>query len=37
MIVANLLSRIENYGVGVVLRSENNTVKAGQHIYGVLS
>jgi NADPH-dependent curcumin reductase CurA len=26
--------RLNNYGVGVVLRSENEYVKVGQHLYG---
>jgi hypothetical protein len=31
------MDRIYNFGVGVVLRSENNAVKAGQHLYGIYS
>ena len=31
-----LTSRISNYGVGVVIRSEFSGVKAGDHIYGIL-
>lgn len=30
------LVRIENFGVGVVLRSENPALKAGDHLYGML-
>jgi hypothetical protein len=32
-----LMDRIYNFGVGVVLRSENNAVKVGQHLYGIYS
>ncbi|KAL0961288.1 hypothetical protein HGRIS_006248 [Hohenbuehelia grisea] len=28
---------VSNFGVGVVLRSENSDVKAGDHVYGVIS
>jgi hypothetical protein len=31
------MDRIHNFGVGVVLRSENNAVKVGQHLYGIYS
>ena len=26
---------LDNFGVGVVLRSENSAVKAGDHVYGI--
>ena len=31
-----IVYRLENYGVGVVLRSENSAVKEGDHVYGIL-
>ena len=30
-------SRLENYGVGVVIRTENSAVKLGDHVYGIYS
>lgn len=32
----NRLNSIENFGVAVVLRSENTTFQEGDHIYGIL-
>ena len=29
-------ARLENYGLGVVIRSEDPTFKVGDHVYGIL-
>jgi hypothetical protein len=33
--MTQLILRLNNYAIGVVLRSENPKVQAGEHIYGV--